>query len=574
MPTLRSDLLLLHAPAFFDFRQRRDIYFPYLGTSGDVPITPLYEYFPVGFRTLQRFLRERGHEVRLLNLSSLLLRYPALAIDDIVAALDVDLVGIDLHWMIHVQGVLEVASIIKRIRPDLPVILGGISSTYYARELVQYPFIDMVMRGYDTHQPMHALLACLKQGQDPIGVANLLWKRPDGGVVDNGFSHKPASFSCGIDWSTTPRESPTGTLPILEFLSTQHAGCSFHCGWCGGSREAFKRVFGPDVPETVIRKSEPEMAYEFASLRGVANHERYHFYAIGSYAETSPRLDFFIDQVASAGLKSVSYEQYHLTSDDVLKRMAAANPRTSITLSPESSNPRIGHLAGRGAYTMEEMEAWIDRALSFGISQVDLWFFVGMPEQDEDAVKADVAYCAHLLDRFSGKRVAPFICPMIPFLDPGSTFFTHPEEHGYRVFFRTAEEHRQGMRRASIINRTNYETRWLRRADLVRVGYEAVSEVMQLRGQTRQLPFGVVSGVRNAIADALKFIEVVHQADSIDNSGERTRALEALGDEIAARNHAIFFQGVANQAFPINRQIRGRWFDELGWPASDLDACC
>ena len=56
-------MILLHAPAVFDFRDRRDIYFPFLGTSGDVPITPLYEYFPVGFKTLQRYLGERGHDV-------------------------------------------------------------------------------------------------------------------------------------------------------------------------------------------------------------------------------------------------------------------------------------------------------------------------------------------------------------------------------------------------------------------------------------------------------------------------------------------------------------------------------
>jgi hypothetical protein len=31
--------LLIHPPAFFDFRERRDIYFPFLGTSGDV-VTP------------------------------------------------------------------------------------------------------------------------------------------------------------------------------------------------------------------------------------------------------------------------------------------------------------------------------------------------------------------------------------------------------------------------------------------------------------------------------------------------------------------------------------------------------
>jgi hypothetical protein len=47
-----------------------------------------------------------------------------------------------------------------------------------------------------------------------------------------------------------------------------------------------------------------------------------------------------------------------------------------------------------------------------------------------------------------------------------------------------------------------------------------------------------------------------------------------LGDEIERRNNQIFFSGVSNQAFPINRQIGGRWFDELGWPAEVLDAEC
>ena len=32
---IQADLLLIHAPAVFDFRDRPDIYFPYLCTSGD-----------------------------------------------------------------------------------------------------------------------------------------------------------------------------------------------------------------------------------------------------------------------------------------------------------------------------------------------------------------------------------------------------------------------------------------------------------------------------------------------------------------------------------------------------------
>src|SRR4030042_2858353 len=84
----KADLVLVHPPAFFDFRNRRDIYFPYLSTSGDVPITPLYEYFPVGFKTLRRYLGERGHDVKIVNLASLLLRYPGLDLRAFLRSLD------------------------------------------------------------------------------------------------------------------------------------------------------------------------------------------------------------------------------------------------------------------------------------------------------------------------------------------------------------------------------------------------------------------------------------------------------------------------------------------------------
>ena len=47
---------------------------------------------------------------------------------------------------------------------------------------------------------------------------------------------------------------------------------------------------------------------------------------------------------------------------------------------------------------------------------------------------ATVDYCGRLLHKFKGRNVNPMICPMIPFLDPASTFFKYPEKNGYRVF--------------------------------------------------------------------------------------------------------------------------------------------
>jgi len=569
LPTLSADLVLIHAPAFFDFRNRRDIYFPFLGTSGDVPITPLYEYFPIGFKMLHRHLTSKGHSVKIINLSTVLLRYPTIDVRKLIAAFDVTLLGIDLHWMVHVQGSLEVAKLVKSLRPDILTIFGGISSTYYAAELMQYQFVDMVMKGYDTLQPMDKLLVALKQGvKDLSHIPNLLWKS-SADVRQNGYEHKPASYGIGIDWTDLRIEEVPQSLPILEFLSTQNAGCAYHCGWCGGSRDAFKRVF--NTKPSILRKHPEELGFEFESVQNTPLSNRFHFYAVGSYNEPRSGMERFLDLVSQTKLRSISYEQFFLTPEPILKRMAEANKNTTITLSPESHDLRISKLAGRGTYTNDELEQWLARALELGIRNIDVWYFIGMPEQDEASVMGSVEYCIRLLKLFKGKGVNPMLCPMIPFLDPASTFFEFPEQNGYRTFSRTAEEHRRSMERASLINRINYETKWLRREDLVYVGFRAVRRLMEAKAEVGALPKRIVAAYNGKIDDALNMIPPVHAADCLAHPADRARALAELGDEILRRNNMIFYSGVANQSFPLNRAIGGRWFDEVGWPLEALE---
>jgi clorobiocin/coumermycin A biosynthesis protein CloN6/CouN6 len=140
------------------------------------------------------------------------------------------------------------------------------------------------------------------------------------------------------------------------------------------------------------------------------------------------------------------------------------------------------------------------------------------------------------------------------------------------VFYRTAEQHRRGMQRASIINRINYETRWLSRAELVRVGFTAVGQLMAEKARTRFLPSSWVSGYQAKIDDAMQFLGVVHEADCLPDPRDRRRALDGLGEEILRRNNDVLFGGVRNQAYPASRDIGGRWFEELGWSPDVIDA--
>jgi hypothetical protein len=128
------------------------------------------------------------------------------------------------------------------------------------------------------------------------------------------------------------------------------------------------------------------------------------------------------------------------------------------------------------------------------------------------------------------------------------------------------------MERASLLNRINYETRWLSRSQLVEVGFLAVRRLMEMKGGVSALPRFAVADYNAKIDDALQFIPAVHEADCIANPRDRARALDSLGDEILKRNNMVLFGGVMNQAFPLNRRIGGRWFDEMGWDSDVLKA--
>jgi len=457
------------------------------------------------------------------------------------------------------------------LHPQVPVLYGGISSTYYAEELVQYPFIDMVMRGYDTHEPMALLLSELKGARQFEKVPNLLWKDESGAIRDNGFSYTPKTLTCGMDLSSLPQQN-TGLFPIKDVLTTENAGCVHNCGWCGGSREAFRRVNKVNFP--IAQKDLDALAFEMQSVGENPGGLTYNYYSLGTYSEPPNRLHPILDHMSQARLSSVMYDQFFLTSDSILRRMADASNRVVINLSPQSHDVRVSKLSGRGTYTMEEMEEWIDKALRYGISEIDVYFFVGMPEQDEKSVFDTIAYCEKLLERFKGQRVVPFMCPMVPFLDPGSSYFENPDEWGYTIFYRTVEEHRRAMTRASLINRTNYETRWLSRYDLVNVSYRAIRSLFALKGEVGMFPGGVIEPLLKRMDDALEFINVVHPIDCIENEEDRKCGLSEIADEIRKRNNQIFTAGVINQAFPINRKIGGRWYDELLWDESAIQAAC
>ncbi len=151
----RRDLILLHAPAFYDFRARP----AFLGPVADaVPSTAIFEMYPVGLTSIASYLERNSYNVEIVNVAYRMLRDPAYDVDAHLRRMSAPIFGIDLHWLPHVQGALALAERVKALHPESRILMGGLSASYYHDELIRYPFVDFVMRGDSTEEPVRQLL--------------------------------------------------------------------------------------------------------------------------------------------------------------------------------------------------------------------------------------------------------------------------------------------------------------------------------------------------------------------------------------------------------------------------------
>jgi len=99
-------------------RQRSD---PLLSCLRDVSL---------GFLTMTSYLEERGLKVRIVNLAQRMMKDRRFDVPAFLATLKPKAVGIDLHWLPHAHGSIEVAKLVKQIHPNVPVIFGGLSALF------------------------------------------------------------------------------------------------------------------------------------------------------------------------------------------------------------------------------------------------------------------------------------------------------------------------------------------------------------------------------------------------------------------------------------------------------------
>lgn len=538
------DLVLLHAPSVWDFREETIVQGP---LADVIPSTTEFEMYPIGLTSIAAYLEANNYNVRLVNLAYRMLRRPGFDVRRRISRLRTPVFGIDLHWLPHAHGALGIAELVKQLHPESKVLMGGLSATYFHEELIASPFVDFVLRGDSTEEPCRQLLQALRDEAPLERVANLTWKQPDGEPVVNPLSFVPAD----LDWIDVPAYefmlhavfkygNFADFLPYLDWLrypSTMllnSRGCPYDCAICGGSRTAYREVAGRmqagmRSPEKLVADAKLISTFSRAPIFMV------HDPRIGGIARNRRFFELF----AAAKIDNeLVIEVFFPAGNAFFAEVAAATKAWSLQITIESPDPEIRRRNGKFPVSNAEVEQTLQAALDEGCEKLDLFFMVGLSGQTPEKAMATVDYCRHLVERFGADpRLQFYVAPLGPFLDPGSRAYEHAASLGFHRRLFTLADHRDALLGPTWQDMLSYETDWMTREQIVATTYKVGAALNDLKFEAGLIDAATHTVVDSHLQSAVRILAEVQALSTLPDS-ERRRRLRALDHALTVANRA------------------------------------
>lgn len=534
----RPDLILLHAPSVYDFRKYPIMYGP---ISDVVPSTGVFEMYPIGLTTIAEYLNRYKYRARIINVAVKMLHDPNYDAEKQMKKLRAKAFGIDLHWLPHAHGSIELARIIKKYHPDTPVIFGGLSASYFHEELLKnYPEVDYVVKGDSTEEPVKMLMDYIVKGVgNPSEIPNLSFRK-NGGVISNPVTNIPDNLDhLSLDYrfnvfSVLKYRKIDELLPCANWLEHPISailscrGCVQNCITCGGSNAAY---------DTVCSRRKVAMRSPELLIRDMLSIQRFFkgpLFILGDLWQGGEGyIERFIEAARGKKFKSpVIIELFWPASREYLEALSEIFPHLSLEISVESHDEEIRRAFGKH-FTNENFEQFLKDALDVGCRKIDLFFITGLPRQTKESVLATVDYCKYLYEKIDGDgRLYPFISPLAPFVDPGSKVFEDPEKFGYRLLYDSLEEYRQALTSPSWKNMLNYETVWMTRDELALSTYQAGIGLTKLKAEYGALDAKTAEALEERGMLAISVLKKLDEIQAIEDEVERQKALTVVWPDI------------------------------------------
>lgn len=454
--------------------------------------------------------------------------------------------GIDLHWLPHAHGSIELAKVVKRLHPSTPIIFGGLSATYFHQELIQYPCVDFVVRGDSTEQLMLLLMNKLESGNTHYAdIPNLTWKKGEE-CGYNPLTYVPVD----LDEMDIPAYRYTirsvfkyknflDPLPYNGWLQYPNTailtakGCTQHCKICGGSNDAYLQNC---KRKTLALRSPAKLAED---IQFIQRFSRAPIFILHDIRQGGPEyVDELLSRLQKMKLKNeLVFELFQYADEEFFRKLDEAVPEYSIELTLETHDEKLRELNGKFHCSNEKVIETLQFALKHGCKKIDLFFMVGVPGQTYESVLENIDFCEKIhLSCGKDSRLFYFISPLAPFLDPASPAFEHPEIYGYKKLCHTLEDHRKAIAQPSWKLMLSYETNEMTRDDIVNATYESALRLNDFKYKYGLIDRAAFADIKRKIEKSQEFIEKIDHLLALPEE-EKEAGFAKLGKEIEELNY-------------------------------------
>lgn len=539
---MKYDLVLLHAPSVYDFRKNSLLAGP---ISDVVPSSPVFEMYPIGLTSIADYLERFGLRVKIINIANRMLMNQSFDVEKKLKKINTRAFGIDLHWLPHAHGSIELAKLVKSLHPDTPIIFGGLSATYYHQELIQYPFVDFVMRGDSTEKLMLLLMNKFEFGNTNYSdIPNLTWKKGTEPHY-NPLTYVPKD----LDEFDVPGYRYTirsvfkyrnflDPLPYNGWLQYPNTalltarGCTQNCLICGGSREAY----GQNCNRKSLALRSPRKLVE--DIQFIQRFSRAPIFILHDIRQGGREYmnEFFGLLKKLKPKNEIVFELFQYADEEFFKKINDSVPKYSIEITLETHDERLRKFNGKFSCTNEKVIETLNSALKHGCKKIDLFFMVGIPGQTYESALQNIEFCEKIHQSCQlDPRIFYFVAPLAPFLDPASPAFEHPELYGYKKFCHTLEDHRKAITQPSWKHMLSYETNEMTRDDIVNATYEAAKLLNHFKLKYQLIDQSGFEDIERKIVKSQAYIEKI---DSLLALPEEEKELEfvKLNKEIEELN--------------------------------------
>ena len=165
---------------------------------------------------------------------------PVLHILSDITEHDIDVLGFACYiW--NIEMTLHVVDMVKSVRPDIKIVLGGPEVSFTADELLERcPNIDYIVQG-EGEEALHALITALQLGNDGLDpVIPGVRGRRDGSILGSLEAVEVSDLS-SIPFPYTEEDMEDLEHKIIYYESSR--GCPFSCQYCLSGNKNTVRFF-------------------------------------------------------------------------------------------------------------------------------------------------------------------------------------------------------------------------------------------------------------------------------------------------------------------------------------------